>query len=68
MQYIPAYALASTAASCQPPDSRLGADHGPPPGLCIYQEQYMEIAKELAGFAPAKADDLRKAIGNRSTR
>jgi DNA polymerase-3 subunit alpha len=34
-------------------------------GLCIYQEQYMEIAKQLAGFSPAEADDLRKAIGKK---
>ncbi|MGB2954234.1 MAG: DNA polymerase III subunit alpha [Gaiellaceae bacterium] len=32
---------------------------------CIYQESYMEIAKELAGFSPAEADDLRKAIGKK---
>ena len=34
-------------------------------GICIYQEQYMEIAKDLAGFSPAEADDLRKAIGKK---
>jgi DNA polymerase-3 subunit alpha len=34
-------------------------------GICIYQEQYMEIAKHLAGFSPAEADDLRKAIGKK---
>jgi DNA polymerase-3 subunit alpha len=34
-------------------------------GICIYQEQYMEIAKEVAGFSPAEADDLRKAIGKK---
>ena len=34
-------------------------------GICIYQEQYMEIAKQLAGFTPAEADDLRKAIGKK---
>jgi DNA polymerase-3 subunit alpha len=32
---------------------------------CIYQEQYMEIAKQIAGFSPAEADDLRKAIGKK---
>jgi DNA polymerase III subunit alpha len=32
---------------------------------CLYQEQYMEIAKQLAGFSPAEADDLRKAIGKK---
>ncbi len=34
-------------------------------GICIYQEQYMEIAKKIAGFTPAEADDLRKAIGKK---
>ncbi len=32
---------------------------------CIFQEQYMEIAKKVAGFSPAEADDLRKAIGKK---
>jgi DNA polymerase-3 subunit alpha len=32
---------------------------------CIYQEQAMEIAKEIAGFSPAEADDLRKAISKK---
>ena len=31
-------------------------------GVYIYQEQAMQIAKDLAGFSPAEADDLRKAI------
>src|SRR5207248_9837790 len=26
--------------------------------ICIYQEQYLEISKQLAGFSPAEADDL----------
>jgi DNA polymerase-3 subunit alpha len=34
-------------------------------GICIYQEQFMEIAKEVAGFTPVEADDLRKAIGKK---
>ena len=34
-------------------------------GICIYQEQYLEIAKRFAGFTPAEADDLRKAIGKK---
>ncbi|HEX3254672.1 MAG TPA: OB-fold nucleic acid binding domain-containing protein, partial [Gaiellaceae bacterium] len=44
---------------------RLEAITGPTYGICIYQEQYMEIAKQLAGFSPAEADDLRKAIGKK---
>ncbi|MEK6326256.1 MAG: DNA polymerase III subunit alpha [Actinomycetota bacterium] len=34
-------------------------------GCCIYQEQLMEIAKRMAGFSPAQADDLRKAVGKK---
>jgi DNA polymerase-3 subunit alpha len=34
-------------------------------GICIYQEQYMRIARELAGFSISEADDLRKAIGKK---
>ena len=37
----------------------LGETHG----LIAYQEQVMEIAKQLGGFSPAQADDLRKAMG-----
>ncbi len=35
-------------------------------GVYIYQEQAMQIAKDLAGFSPAQADDLRKAIGKKN--
>ena len=35
-------------------------------GVIVYQEQAMRIAKELAGFSGAKADDLRKAIGKKN--
>ncbi len=34
-------------------------------GICVYQEQYMRIAQELAGFSITEADDLRKAIGKK---
>jgi DNA polymerase-3 subunit alpha len=34
-------------------------------GICIYQESYMRIARELAGFSITEADDLRKAIGKK---
>jgi DNA polymerase III subunit alpha len=35
-------------------------------GVILYQEQAMQISKELAGFSGAKADDLRKAIGKKN--
>jgi len=34
-------------------------------GQCIYQEQVMKIAQELAGFTLSEADVLRKAIGKK---
>ncbi len=46
-------------------DDRLKPITEPTYGICIYQEQYMEIAKQLGGFSPAEADDLRKAIGKK---
>jgi DNA polymerase III subunit alpha len=33
--------------------------------VILYQEQAMQIAKSIAGFSGAKADDLRKAIGKK---
>ena len=32
-------------------------------GLVAYQEQVMEISKQIGGFSGAEADDLRKAMG-----
>jgi DNA polymerase-3 subunit alpha len=34
-------------------------------GIPIFQEQILKIAQELAGFTPAEADTLRKAIGKK---
>ncbi|HNV96958.1 MAG TPA: DNA polymerase III subunit alpha [bacterium] len=34
-------------------------------GIAVYQEQVMEIAKQLAGFTYAEADVLRKAVGKK---
>ena len=34
-------------------------------GICIYQEQLMRIAQDLAGFSLADADVLRKAVGKK---
>lgn len=34
-------------------------------GICIYQEQLMQIARELAGFSMGQADMLRKAVGKK---
>ena len=34
-------------------------------GVLVYQEQVMQISKELAGFSGGQADTLRKAIGKK---
>ena len=66
MQYIPGYAKRKAGAEeVTFADERLRPITEPTYGICIYQEQYMEIAKKLAGFSPAEADDLRKAIGKK---
>src|SRR5881227_1298494 len=66
MGYIPGYAKRKNG---QEPvsfiDPRLEPITGVTYGICIYQEQYLEIAKQIAGFTPAEADDLRKAIGKK---
>ncbi|TML90945.1 MAG: hypothetical protein E6G08_02090 [Actinobacteria bacterium] len=66
MAYIPVYARRK--AGTEPVtylDERLKPLTSGTYGICIYQETYMEIAKQLAGFSPAEADDLRKAIGKK---
>jgi DNA polymerase-3 subunit alpha len=66
MAYIPTYAARKNGREqATYADERLKPITGPTYGICIYQEQYMEIAKSLAGFTPAEADDLRKAIGKK---
>ncbi len=34
-------------------------------GVCVYQEQVMRIAQEMAGYSMSEADVLRKAIGKK---
>jgi DNA polymerase-3 subunit alpha len=66
MQYIPVYARRKHREEpVTYPDARLKELTSSTYGICIYQEQYMEIAKKVAGFSPAEADDLRKAIGKK---
>jgi DNA polymerase III subunit alpha len=67
MDQIPAYARGKRdAESITYPDERLRPILESTKGVIIYQEQAMQIAKELAGFSGAKADDLRKAIGKKN--
>ena len=66
MGYIPVYAKRKAGQEQVTfADERLKPITAHTYGICIYQEQYMEIAKRLAGFSPAEADDLRKAIGKK---
>ncbi len=67
MRYIPDYARGkANPASIRYPDDRLRPITEPTYGCVLYQEQLMEIAKRMAGFTPAEADDLRKAIGKKN--
>ena len=66
MGYIPTYAARKHGR--EPVtflDPRLEAITGTTYAICVYQEQYMQIAKQLAGFTPAEAETLRKAIGKK---
>ena len=66
MRYIDVYARGKrNPSSVTYPDERLRPITEPTYGCVLYQEQLMEIAKQMAGFSPAEADDLRKAIGKK---
>jgi len=66
MAYIPVYARRKNGQEAVTfADERLKPITASTYGICIYQEQYMQIARFLAGFTPAEADDLRKAIGKK---
>jgi DNA polymerase-3 subunit alpha len=66
MAYIPAYARGKRdPSSVTYPDPRLRAITEETHGCVVYQEQLMAIARSMAGFSGAEADDLRKAIGKK---
>ncbi len=66
MSYIPAYAKGKhDPGSVTYPDERLRPITEPTYGCVLYQEQLMAIAREMAGFSGAEADDLRKAVGKK---
>ncbi len=66
MRYIPDYARGKRdPEAVRYPDPRLRPITESTYGCVIYQEQLMEIAKQMAGFSPAEADDLRKAVGKK---
>jgi DNA polymerase III subunit alpha len=67
MDQIPTYARGKrNPDAVSVPDERLAPVIGSTYGVILYQEQAMQISKELAGFSGAKADDLRKAIGKKN--
>jgi DNA polymerase-3 subunit alpha len=67
MDQIPTYARGKRDPdSVQIADRRLERILRPTYGVILYQEQAMLIAKSLAGFSGARADDLRKAIGKKN--
>jgi DNA polymerase-3 subunit alpha len=67
MDQIPTYARGKrTPESITFADERLRPITETTKGVILYQEQAMQIAKTLAGFSGAKADDLRKAIGKKN--
>jgi DNA polymerase-3 subunit alpha len=67
MDQIPVYAKGKhNPESIVYPDERLRHILESSNGVILYQEQAMQISKELAGFSGAKADDLRKAIGKKN--
>ncbi len=66
MAYIPIYAKRKAGQEQVTfLDERLKSITAGTYGICIYQEQYMQIAKLMAGFSPAEAETLRKAIGKK---
>jgi DNA polymerase III subunit alpha len=69
MAYIPIYARRKNG---QEPvtyiDPRLKPILESSLGIALFQEGFMEISKQIAGFTPAEADDLRKAIGKKDHR
>jgi len=67
MDSIPTYARGKhMPESISYADERLRPILESTKGVILYQEQAMQIAKDLAGFSGAKADDLRKAIGKKN--
>jgi DNA polymerase III subunit alpha len=67
MDQIPTYARGKRDPDAVGyPDERLRPIIESTKGVILYQEQAMQIAKTLAGFSGAKADDLRKAIGKKN--
>ena len=66
MRFIPDYARGKRdPSSVRYIDERLRAITEPTYGIALYQEQLMQIARDIAGFPGPKADTLRRAIGKK---
>jgi DNA polymerase-3 subunit alpha len=66
MRFIPDYARGKhDPESVRYIDPRLRSITEPTYGIALYQEQLMQIAREIAGFPGPKADTLRAAIGKK---
>lgn len=66
MRYIDAYARGKrNPAGVTYIDERLRPITETSYGVVLYQEQNMQVAKDIGGFTGPEADDLRKAIGKK---
>jgi DNA polymerase-3 subunit alpha len=66
MRFIPDYARGKRdPQSVRYIDERLRAITESTYGIALYQEQLMQIARDIAGFPGPKADTLRSAIGKK---
>lgn len=66
MRYIDTYARGKrNPESVTYIDERLRSITETSYGVVLYQEQNMQVAKEIGGFSGPEADDLRKAIGKK---
>jgi DNA polymerase-3 subunit alpha len=66
MRFIKDYARGKRdPATVRYVDDRLRPITEPTHGIAVYQEQLMQIARDIAGFPGPKADTLRRAIGKK---
>ena len=66
MRFIPDYARGKRdPGGVRYIDERLRSITEPTYGIALYQEQLMQIARDIAGFPGPKADTLRSAIGKK---
>jgi len=66
MEWIPQY-ISNKHGRTKPTylHSKLEAILGPTHGIAAYQEQVMQLARDIAGFTLGQADELRKVMGKK---